>query len=92
MLTETEATQFDTFSLTNAVIVLQSKNCECVPYEDVFTYNRWLAQGYQVKKGQHGIHVQTWKKGSKINDAGETKNYVFPKSSVVFCRCQVEKK
>jgi antirestriction protein ArdC len=93
MLTATEATSFDTFSLINATIVSMEKTCDCVPYQDVFTYNRWLAQGFQVKKGEHGIHIQTWKSIIKKDDNGESKvTGRFPKSSVVFCRCQVEKK
>jgi len=61
--------------------------CTCEPYQDVFTYNRWKAQGYQVRRGEHGCKVTTWVPKDKDNpDAG-----VFPRNATVFCRCQVDK-
>ena len=31
--------------------------CGCEPYADVFTFNRWKAQGYFVRRGEHGVRL-----------------------------------
>lgn len=82
------AEHFDRYSLINAVIVEHSKKCDCKPYEDVFTYARWQAQGYQVRKGEHGIKIGTF---APITDK-VTKEVIGkrPWTSAVFCRCQVD--
>ena len=91
-MTEREATSFDTFSMMNATIVVSERKCECQPYIDIFTYNRWKAQGFQVKRGEHGTHIQTFVPITKADNDGNVKvTGRVPKTSVVFCRCQVEK-
>jgi hypothetical protein len=34
---------------------------EIKPRENVFTYNAWLALGRQVRKGEHGVKVVTFR-------------------------------
>lgn len=36
--------------------IARARGCSCKAYVDWFTYNRWAAQGYQVKRGgkMHG--------------------------------------
>ena len=40
-----EARQFNTFSVANSIAVETALDCGCQAYRDVFTYNRWKAQG-----------------------------------------------
>lgn len=93
LLSPEEATTFDNRSAKNAaklIEISQLNGCACAPYEDWFTYNRWLAQGYQVKKGEHGtqIFINIEK---EIEIDGEKKTFLQPRTHFVFCRCQVEK-
>ena len=80
------AIQFDHFSQTNAMIL--SLACrDCIPYEDWFTYNRWIALGMQVQKGQHGTKLTVYIE--KVDKDDEKKTYTFPHTTTVFCRHQV---
>ena len=45
---ETEAKSFDGYSASNAMLIYAALKCSCEPYNNVFTYNRWKALGYQV--------------------------------------------
>jgi hypothetical protein len=74
--------------------------CECEPYADVFTFNRWLAQGYAVKKGQVSLHHTAWiPMKSRDVDApppkeggeAESRARLRPTFVYLFCRCQVSK-
>ena len=56
-MTKAEATHFDRYSVANAVSVKTSLECGCEPYQDVFTYRRWKAQGFQVSRGQKAIKL-----------------------------------
>jgi len=70
---------------------LRAKGCKtCMPYESVFTYKQWAQKGYQVKKGEHGIKVTTFKE-TVITENGEEKRIRKPWTAVVFCKCQVER-
>ena len=44
-MTAAEAVTFERYSPTNAAIVSASLPCGCEPYQDVFTFRRWIAQG-----------------------------------------------
>lgn len=78
-------------SAANAAIVEGSFSCECEAYADIFTYDRWLAQGLVVIKGQKGTKIQTWKVILKENDEGEKVPVGRrPWTSTVFCRHQVQ--
>lgn len=81
-------------SLINIAIVLADLKgkCECQPYEDVFTFEGWKKQGYHVAKGQKSCSkISTFKNVQKADEDGTVKHYSFPKTSYLFCRCQVEK-
>ena len=94
--TEESARQFQGYSAMNAASILAVLHCDCEPYRDVFTYQRWQAQGYQVRKGEHGVRITTWidasEKRNETEPEAERKTYRLPRSVVVFCRCQVDAK
>ena len=90
-MTATEATQFDTYSVTNAATVETSfEDCGCEAYIDCFTYNRWKALGYQVQGGQHGVKIPAIKNIEKQTDDGTVETRRLFRYVVVFCRHQVE--
>lgn len=85
-----QARTFEGFSIMNVAKVVEALSCECSPYHDVFTFNRWRAQGLFVKKGEHGIRLPLVKTFlNKDKKTGEEKVIKIPCSSTVFCRCQV---
>lgn len=80
-------------STTNAMILSLTLSCNCVPYEDIFTYRRWQALGYQVQKGEKGHSITTYRTAKKGKDEnGDPIIHRFPRTSYVFCRCQVKPK
>lgn len=93
-MTAEEARSFDQVSIGNAMMVdlLLKKKCDCHAYEDVFTYNRWRAQGYQVQRGEKSIKLPLVKVVTEENeDTGEpVECRRILGSSAVFCRCQVQ--
>jgi antirestriction protein ArdC len=55
------------------------------PREDVFTYNAWRGLGRQVRKGEHGIKIETWIPcKSKADENGERESYKRRKVTAVF--------
>ncbi len=56
-LSPAQATHFQRYSSMNACTVQATLKCGCKPYQDVFTYVRWQAQGYQVMRGEHSISI-----------------------------------
>lgn len=91
-MTADQAQRFEYYSATNAGIVKACLPCGCKPYEDVFTYARWQALGYQVKKGEHGIKIGTYAPITQKDEDGEKIVGKRPWTSTVFCRCQVKPK
>lgn len=94
-MTVEEATYFDHHSDTNAMILAraaQARGCQCNAYTDWFTYNRWAAQGYQVKRGEHGVKITTMIDKATEDMSGVQIVIKRPWSVTVFCRCQVTKK
>lgn len=92
-MTAEEATTFDRFSLLNAATLEEAaalKGCGCRAYEDWFTYNRWLAQGMQVQRGEHGTKIEVIIHSEKEDANGQVVARSFPRVSTVFCRCQVQ--
>lgn len=94
-MTAIEARTFKTFSVSNATTIteaLQAKGCTtCQPYEDVYTFNRWKALGYHVKKGEHGMRIPVINEVEKEDQAsGKVSTRKLFHTSAVFCRCQVE--
>ena len=55
--TPESAQSFHRYSPINAATVKMRLACGCEPYKDVFTYNRWLALGYQVQRGERSIKI-----------------------------------
>ena len=86
-----EARSFERVSVGNATLLLTLLECECQPYQDVFTYRRWKAQGFQVQKGQKAIKLPLIRHYSRTDpDTGEEKHGRMMGRSAVFCRCQVK--
>jgi len=91
-LTPEQATTFNRFSIYNALTVANSLPCGCKPYQDVFTFNRWKAQGYCVKKGEHGIKIPVIGSNTKHDEnTGQDVTKKYTTTLAVFCRCQVKK-
>jgi hypothetical protein len=92
-LSSDEARRFDHFSVHNAVAAEAAcPTLECRAYADIFTFGRWLAQGYGVKKGQQGAKVTTWISVPEPDDEdGRVVRRKRPKTAVVYCRHQVER-
>ena len=90
-MTPTEARSFDRFSVANASYVKHSLACGCEPYQDVFTYNRWKALGYQVQRGEKAITIPVVKAIQVDNkETGEPETRKLFGSGAVFCRHQVQ--
>jgi hypothetical protein len=74
--------------------------CACNPYLDVFTFNRWKAQGLSVKKGERSLRVASWtptesgKEALSQAEEGEQVSnlHLRPVNLCLFCRCQIEKR
>lgn len=91
-MTPEQATQFNRFSIYNALTVSNALPCGCIPYQDVFTFNRWKAQGFIVKKGEHGIKIPVVGTNIKHDDnTGQDVVRKYVSNSAVFCRHQVIK-
>ena len=86
-----EARSFDRYSVSNAARVMAERGCGCEPYVDVFTYRRWLAQGFQVQKGERSIRIPTIRYVERKNrQTGQPERVRLMQTSSVFCRCQVQ--
>jgi antirestriction protein ArdC len=90
-MTADEAASFTRFSVQNYVAIKSALSCSCEPYRDVFTLRRWNALGYRVRRGEHGVKISTIV-AHEVDDGGEIKVVSRPWTSVVFCRCQVERR
>ena len=77
-------------SVHSEALIEEVFDCGCQPYEDVFTYQMWKKQGKQVQKGEKGFKLATYKKVEYENEDGEKYFKTYPKTAVVFCRCQVK--
>ena len=93
-MTASEATSFERMSVANAVEVIKTFACGCQPYKDVFTFNRWKAQGFFVRRGEHALKLPVLKHAikSELADDGTKleSEYAIHGTSYVFCRHQVE--
>ena len=88
-MTKKQATTFERFSEKNAAI-LESICPACEPYKDWFTYRRWLAQGEQVAKGQHGTRLTVIVERDDDDDEADTIQHADVWHAVVFCRHQLK--
>lgn len=95
-MTPQEATQFEQTSESHAEIIrsaARERGCNCQPYIDWFTFNRWIAQGKCVKKGEKGIRLVAYQKRTvedKQKADGSKKEILTPARVYVFCRCQIK--
>ena len=87
------ARQFAHFSVHNAVQAqMACPEGSCEAYRDIFTFRRWIAQGFVVRKGESGTTVTTWAPVTKTDEQGNVAVLrQRPRRAVVFCRHQVEK-
>jgi len=85
-MTAEEAAYFDRYSPGNYAMLLSELTCDCQPYEDCFTYNRWQALGFQVRRGEHGHRLPLIKAVEEEDpDTGEIVSHKRIKgASVVF--------
>ena len=98
-MTADQAVTFSKFSpasilqIANAVDSRKTEGvhaeCECEPYSDFFTFNRWIAQGYGVVKGEKAIKISSFVPVSKNSDDDENQK-LRPCTVCLFCRCQVK--
>lgn len=90
--TAESAVEFDRYSQANAALVRACLPCGCEPYMDVFTYNRWSAQGYQVRRGSKAVKAPLLRE-REVRDpsSGEVLRVAKIRGrSALFCRCQVD--
>jgi hypothetical protein len=87
------ARDFTYFSIHNAVQAqLACPEGSCEAYKDIFTFRRWKAQGFFVRRGEKGTRITTWiEKVETDEERNEKATGKRPKVAVVFCRHQVEK-
>lgn len=101
-MTASEAKSFEhglsqkNYLIVKMLLASKPEPCECEPYEDVFTYRRWVAQGFYVVRGSKAIKAPLIKTGSKevTNTATgkpDKKFWRILTVSYLFCRCQVKK-
>ena len=65
-------------------------SCDCQAYVDVFTFNRWKAQGLAVQKGQKCTRTPLIKNVPVDDeDTGKTEFRQVMTTSALFCRHQV---
>ncbi len=94
-MTADEATTFDRYSVSNAAqltAAAEARGCHCEPYADWYTFGRWRAQGFHVRRGEHSTRIATFAPITRTDpDTGEvTVIGSRPWTSHVFCRCQVD--
>ena len=87
-MTAGEAVTFSRYSVFNAATVRHTLTCGCEPYKDVFTFGRWIAQGFGVNKGEKSIKLPVVRTEDK--EDGTTAKIFH--NSPVFCRHQVSKR
>ena len=72
---------------------------DILPRVNVFTYNAWLAQGRQVRRGEHGVKVVTFlhlgatesaEERAESAPAKKRKNHSHPWTATVFHVSQTE--
>lgn len=97
-MTAEAAVRFEHYSAPNATIAAATLRaagaCKgyCEPYADIYTYARWQAQGFQVRKGQHGARLSIMiNVDVKVDNSIEEREPVRKVwHTTVFCRCQVD--
>jgi hypothetical protein len=108
--TRETATEFEAVSSKSAQQVIELledrktagtyPECPCEPYEGVYTFERWKALGFFVRKGEKSLRVASYvavdskkKEGDSApvssDDSGSDK-WLKPHTLYLFCRCQVD--
>jgi N-terminal domain of anti-restriction factor ArdC len=92
-MTADEARDFTHFSVHNAVQAqMACPEGSCEAYSDIFTFRRWRAQGFVVRKGEKGTTVTTWINPTAQGEDTDPQTVKRrPKRAVLFCRHQVER-
>jgi len=91
-MTADQARDFGHFSVHNAVQAqMACPEGSCEAYSDIFTFRRWRAQGFVVRKGEKGTTVTTWIPKTRNTENEEQNTKRRPKRAVLFCRHQVER-
>ena len=89
-MTAGQARDFWGYSVANADLVESVLGCGCKAYEDIFTYARWQALGFQVQLGQKAVHLPLVKiVGRENKETQEVETKRIKTRSTVFCRHQV---
>ena len=87
-MSKLEAITFEHESIPNMVEAESACPEEtCEAYQDIFTYNRWQALGYQVRRGEKGTKLTVF---IPIKNKADEIVGRRPKYSWVFCRHQVD--
>ena len=93
-MTAEDARSFGGESKANALrlmLAARDRGCTCKPYEDWFTFGRWIAQGFAVRKGEHGVKLPVVIQGqAEATETEPAKTYTMLRRTTVFCRCQVQ--
>jgi antirestriction protein ArdC len=92
-MTAEKAIQFGGHSTYHAAVLAaaaHARGCDCQAYEQWFTYARWQALGYQVKKGEHGVKLGCFIEAERAKPDGTIERYSRPWKTTVFCMHQVE--
>lgn len=90
-MTADDARQFPHFSVHNAVQAEMSCPAQsCRAYADIFTFRRWRALGFVVRKGEKGTTITTWIPIKRDDNTEARTTRRRPKRAVLFCRHQVE--
>ena len=106
-MTASDATNFNGYSSNSISQILNGiearkesgkhVNCTCEPYEDIFTFARWEALGFCVRKGETSIKIGSWvpvatktKTDAETGKETQGKAFLKPHTMCLFCRCQVE--
>ena len=70
--------------------------CECEPYRDTFTFDRFRAMGFMVNKGESALRISTFvpvtgKFRKEKDDSGNDvdRQVLIPRTVCLFCKCQV---
>lgn len=89
-MTADEAVTFNHKSVQSMARIEQAINdrarsgCSCTPYEMVYSFQRWKALGYHVRKGERRLtYSVAWLKDP---ETGKAK----PIFTNLFCLCQVD--
>lgn len=96
-MTPEDARTFDYHSEAHAQFLAQvaaERGCQCKPYVDWFTYDRWQALGRQVQRGEKAVRLRSFAPVRKRDEQSGEERIVGkrPRAVFVFCRCQTRER